>query len=348
MSHNWKNILLSRDSTLKQALGIIDSGALRMALVVDEDHKLLGTVTDGDIRRGLLRNLTLDASVCDVMNTSPSTASANTGKQEIVKMMESRELLSIPILSGGKVIGLQTLHDAVTQPKHDNPVFLMAGGFGTRLKPLTDNCPKPMLKVGEKPILQTIMESFIAHGFHQFYISLHYMPEVIIDYLGDGSRWGVDIHYVHEETPLGTGGALGLLPKELPDIPIIMMNGDLLTKVNFEHLLDYHNSHQAAATMCVRNYSYQIPYGVVSTEDHLVTSMVEKPTHNFFVNAGVYVLNHEVIKRVKDNTRVDMPTLLQQCMDDGRPVASFPIHEYWLDIGQQADFSRAQTDILKI
>ncbi|WP_347361358.1 nucleotidyltransferase family protein, partial [Vibrio vulnificus] len=190
---------------------------------------------------------------------------------------------------------------------------LMAGGFGTRLRPLTDNCPKPMLKIGNKPILETVIRSFIKAGFVNFYISTHYMPELIHAHFGDGSEFGVNITYVHEESPLGTGGALGLLPNDLPkDLPLIMMNGDVLTKVDFQRLLDFHVSHDADATMCVREYDYQIPYGVINGEGNKITSMVEKPIQRFFVNAGIYVVSPRVIQSVPENHRIDMPTLLEQ------------------------------------
>lgn len=347
MNHCWQKTLISESSTIKQALGIINSEALRVAVVVDQDKKLLGMVTDGDIRRGLLNDLMLTDSIGKVMNTSPTTALEGSSREELIDLMEKHDILSVPLLdASGKVIGLETLHGALQQPKNQNPVFIMAGGFGTRLKPLTDTCPKPMLHIGNKPILETVIRSFIKAGFVNFYISTHYMPEQIQAHFGDGSEMGVNVTYVHEELPLGTGGALGLLPEDLPkDLPLIMMNGDVLTKVDFQRLLDFHVDNGADATMCVREYDYQIPYGVINGEGNKITSMVEKPVQRFFVNAGIYVVSPEVIASVPKNHRVDMPTLLEEHMNERDNVLMFPIHEYWLDIGRMDDFNRAQADI---
>ncbi|GMM89505.1 nucleotidyltransferase family protein [Vibrio fortis] len=346
MSHCWKNVLVKPDNTIRDALEIINNEALRVVLVVDEENVLLGVVTDGDIRRGLLNNLSLASEITHVMNTSPLTGDTNTSRDELIAVMESNDVLSIPLLEDGKVVGLETLHGMLSKPVYQNPVFLMAGGFGTRLRPLTDTCPKPMLKIGNKPILETVIRSFIKAGFVNFYISTHYMPEQIQAHFGDGSEMGVKVTYVHEEQPLGTGGALGLLPKELPqDLPLIMMNGDVLTKVDFQRLLDFHTENQADATMCVREYDYQIPYGVINGEGNKITSMVEKPIQRFFVNAGIYVVSPEVIASVPKNHRVDMPTLLEEHMNERDNVLMFPIHEYWLDIGRMDDFNRAQADI---
>jgi NDP-sugar pyrophosphorylase family protein len=250
-------------------------------------------------------------------------------------------------LQEGKLVGLETLQYVSQDKQYDNPVFLMAGGFGTRLKPLTDDCPKPLLKIGDKPILETILESFISAGFHQFYISTHYLPEAIEGYFGNGSSWGVDIHYVYEETPLGTGGSLGLLPKDIPQVPIIMMNGDLLTKIDFEQLLSFHNQHEPICTMCVREEEHKIPYGVVKADEHKITSLVEKPTYKYFINAGVYVVSRELVDRVDKNQRIDMTDLIEQCIDQQRLVSMFPVHEYWLDIGKMVDFYQAQKDVMQ-
>ncbi|WP_445946101.1 nucleotidyltransferase family protein [Shewanella sp.] len=347
MINSWKKTILFPSATIKEALKIIDSEGLRVALVVDEVNQFRGIVTDGDIRRGLLRGVGLDASIEGVMNSTPVTAPVGTKRALLIDKMNKHDLLFIPLLDGQTLAGLETLHVAlVNKPKYQNPVFLMAGGFGTRLRPLTDNCPKPMLKVGNKPILETVILSFIKAGFVNFYISTHYMPEQISQHFGDGSDFGINISYVHEDTPLGTGGALGLLPAELPaDLPLIMMNGDVLTKVDFQRLLEFHVESNADATMCVREYDYQIPYGVVNGEGHKISSMVEKPIQRFFVNAGIYVVSPKVFMSVGKNQVIDMPTLLEQHMIERDNILMFPIHEYWLDIGRMDDFKRAQADI---
>ncbi|RDL44017.1 alcohol dehydrogenase [Marinomonas piezotolerans] len=347
MSHSWQKALISGSSSIKKALRIIDSEALRVALVVTPDRKLLGIITDGDIRRALLDGLSLEEPVSKIMNTSPIIASDSATKDQLVALMEKHQALSVPIVGqDGVVTGLETLHSALSKKRYQNPVFIMAGGFGTRLKPLTDNCPKPMLKVGDKPILETVIKSFIASGFNNFYISTHYMPEQIHEHFKGGEELGVSIFYVHEESPLGTGGALGLLPDNIPqNLPLIMINGDVLTTVNFERLLKFHEENNADATMCVREYDYQIPYGVINGEGNRITSMVEKPVHRFFVNAGIYVLSPRVVNSVEKNERIDMPSLLEKHMRDRQNILMFPIHEYWLDIGRMDDFKRAQVDI---
>ncbi|MFH0259625.1 nucleotidyltransferase family protein [Vibrio barjaei] len=349
MSHEWRNVLLEPSATILEALDIINKEALRVALVVDKNHSLVGVVTDGDIRRGLLSGINLSDAIEKVMNTAPTVAPLGTSREALAELMESKGILSIPLLRDSQVVGLETLQGALGKPRCENPVFIMAGGFGTRLRPLTDNCPKPMLKVGNKPILETVIRSFIKAGFCNFYISTHYMPEQIHQHFGDGSDLGVKISYVHEEEPLGTGGALGLLPEDLPqDLPLIMINGDVLTKVDFLRLLSFHVENDADATMCVREYDYQIPYGVINGEGSKITSMVEKPIQRFFVNAGVYVVSPRVIQSVKKNQKIDMPTLLEKHMEERQKVLMFPIHEYWLDIGRMDDFNRAQMDILSL
>jgi len=349
MSSNWKAICISPTSTIRQALVLINEGALRTALVLDKQSPLLlGVITDGDIRRGLLRNLSLDAQVTEVMNAHPITASSDLCKDQLHHIMLKNSLLSLPLIKDGELVGLAVINNCAQKVVHENPVFLMAGGFGSRLQPLTDDCPKPMLKIGKKPILEIILQSFIEAGFINFYISTHYLPEKICSYFGNGEKWGVNITYVHEDAPLGTAGALGLLPTDKPDLPILMMNGDILTQVDFHELLNCHQHHNADATMCVRKYDYQIPYGVIQYEESKITSIVEKPHQHFFVNAGIYVVSQKLAQTVCENQSIDMTTLLERKMADGGHVAMFPIHEYWLDIGRMEDYTRAQVDIESI
>ncbi|MGI2201453.1 nucleotidyltransferase family protein [Shewanella baltica] len=346
MSHDWKNVQITPSATILEALEVINREALQIALVINEDHHLIGVVTDGDIRRALLRNLSLTDSIATVMNTNPTVAQIGTHRKQLIDLMESKGILAVPLVDDGKLVGLESLQNVANKNRYLNPVFIMAGGFGTRLRPLTDNCPKPMLKVGDKPILETVINSFIKSGFSNFYISTHYMPEVIKQYFGDGSKLGVKISYVYEETPLGTGGALGLLPDDMVrGLPLIMINGDVLTNVDFQRLLSYHIESDADATMCVREYDFQIPYGVIEGDGSRITSMVEKPIHRFFVNAGIYVVSPRVLSSVNKNQKIDMPTLLEMHMVERQKVLMFPILEYWLDIGRMEDFNRAQLDI---
>lgn len=341
----WESTLIGPDASLEEAIATLDREALRIVMIVNDERQLLGTLTDGDVRRALLKHLSLEVPVSQVMCTTPHAASKEWSKKHILSEMEKYQLLQLPVLNeDGQVIGLENLQDLLHKKLHDNPVFLMAGGFGTRLRPLTQNCPKPLLKVGDKPILELILDSFINAGFHRFFISTHYMPEMLREHFGDGSRWGVSIRYVHEDEPLGTGGALGLLPHEEIDLPVFVMNGDLLTTLNFQNLLEFHESHTGVATMCVREYEHCVPYGVIQSNGHLISSMVEKPVYRYFINAGIYLLSPDLVKSVAPGTRVDMPTLLEKEIDLGQAVNMFPVHEYWLDIGRMEDFQRAQRE----
>ncbi|RLB68940.1 MAG: alcohol dehydrogenase, partial [Deltaproteobacteria bacterium] len=240
-------------------------------------------------------------------------------------------------------IGVEMVDDYLRVTKKPNAVVLMAGGLGTRLRPLTANTPKPMLTVGSKPILETIIENFSRYGFHNFYLSVNYRAEKIREYFGDGQNQGASITYLSETKRLGTAGALNMLPEDL-DSPIIVMNGDLLTNINFEHLLNYHLLTEADATMCVREYDFQVPYGVVRAKGAVIQSIIEKPTYQYYVNAGIYVLNPSVLKYIPAGENFDMPQLFDTLIEHKQKACSFPIHEYWMDIGQPNDFEKANDE----
>lgn len=344
--NDWKSVILTPESTIRDAMRVIDKAALRIGLVSDEEQKLLGTVTDGDIRRGLLASGDMDDSVVTVMNANPIIIKPSHTRQQRIDIMDKYDVLVLPVVDDNNyLVGLETLHQILQPKKRDNPVFIMAGGFGTRLRPLTDHCPKPMLHVGDKPMLEHLIRQFIKFGFHDFYISTHYMPEQIHEHFGDGSKWNISVTYIHEHEPLGTGGALGLLPKSLPELPLIMMNGDVLTKVDFKCLLDHHESNNFDATMCVRELEHKVSFGVVESQDDLVTAMVEKPTYRYHINTGIYVLSPECVASVEPNEKIDLPTLLENRMQKNKKVGIYTSYDYWLDIGQMADYQKAQHDI---
>jgi dTDP-glucose pyrophosphorylase len=337
-------IKLNINSTIKEALKIIDSGAIRIALVVDSDNKLLGTLSDGDIRRGLLKNLSLNDTIEDLYSKSPTIASVNDSNERIIQKAISKQVYQIPVVDDeGKLVDIVNLATLLNITKKRNRVILMAGGLGTRLRPLTQDIPKPLLKVGNKPILETIIKNFANFGFVNITISLNYKGEMIKDYFGDGSDFGVNIDYIEENMRLGTAGALSLIENK-PNEAFFVMNADLLTDVNFSHLLDFHSFSNSDATMCVREYEYQVPYGVIEVEESNVTSIVEKPIQKFFVNAGIYVLSPKVFDYIPKNEFYDMPTLFNTFIEKEKKVISFPIHEYWLDIGRLEEYKKANEE----
>jgi dTDP-glucose pyrophosphorylase len=346
---NWEKVILKQEDIMQTAIQVLDKESLRIVLVVDEDERLIGTVTDGDIRRGLIKHFPMDVQITEIMHKEPTTAFVKDNNKLILSKMKEFDLLQIPIIDKNrKIVGLKTLQHMLGRSRYDNPVFLMAGGFGKRLQPLTKHTPKPMLNVGTRPILENILNQFIDAGFCNFYISTHYKAKVVQEHFGDGSKWGVTIKYIHEDKPLGTAGGLGLLPNGLPRKPILMMNGDLLTKIDFSRLLNFHLELGGDATVCVREYDFQVPYGVIKSEGSCITAIKEKPIHRFFVNAGIYVLNPSVFDNIDGSTYIDMPQLLEQKIKDGNEINMFPLHEYWLDIGHMEQFEQAQKDSNKL
>ena len=341
---NYKDILLTLTSTIREALQIIDRGAMRIGLVVDEEKKLIGTLTDGDIRRGLLTNLTLSDSIESVIFRTPTVCNVADGKEKILEVALAKKVYQIPIVDNdGILVGIEEV-DTLLKPKgKSNRVVLMVGGLGSRLRPLTDHIPKPMLKVGDKPILETIILNFKKYGFVNIVLSVSYKSEVIESYFGDGSNFGVNIEYIHEDKRMGTAGALSLMRDRLTE-PFFVMNGDLLTNLNFEHMMEYHLNNHAIATMGVREYDFQVPYGVVNVNGKNIVSIEEKPTHRFFVSGGVYILDSQVLEFIPNNEYYDMPTLFEKLIEKNIKSISYPIREYWLDIGRIEEFKRANDE----
>lgn len=345
---NWKKILVLANTPIIKAIEIIDAGALQIALVVDEDGRLLGTLTDGDVRRGILKGVNLNEPVNMIMNSKPIVAKSNQDTETIISVMKNKNVFQIPVVNErGIVVDLAVLKDLINPRKRNNVVVIMAGGLGSRLRPLTNECPKPLLKVGGKPLLETIMENFLEYGLYNLYFSVNYKAEMIKEYFGNGSRWGANIEYIDEDKPMGTAGALGLLP-EKPKSTVLVMNGDLLTKINFEHLIDFHTDTKADATMCVKEYNFQVPYGVVKTDKHRLLEIEEKPVKTFFISAGIYAIEPEAIELIPKGTYFDMPGLFEKLIKERRETAVFPIREYWLDIGHKEDFDRANGEFSEV
>jgi dTDP-glucose pyrophosphorylase len=341
--NDWKKASIKSSASMKEALAAISDGNMQIALVVDDGCHLAGTVTDGDIRRALLRDEGLDTKVTSLMNDNPITGLLNEDELQWQRTMQRYTLQHLPLLdASGCVVGLARF-ELPKEPRRDNPVVLMAGGLGSRLHPLTQSQPKPLLEVGSKPILETIIENFADHGFHNIYLCINYKGEMIKKHFGDGSRWNVKINYIEEHKRMGTAGALSLLPDK-PDMPFFVMNSDLLTKVDFVRLLHFHQKHSGSATLCTREYTHQIPYGVINLEGHEVLNMIEKPTHRFSVNAGIYVLEPKTLNDIPADCFFDMPSLINTLLKKKEPVNSFPIHEYWIDIGRMQEFEQAHED----
>lgn len=343
-----EEIKLTVNSSIRDALLIIDHGAVKIALVVDNENKLLGTLTDGDIRRSILKGVSLDETVEDVYFKNPITVNVNATKEDIIKICIDKKIYQVPVLNDHGVVVEVNIFEELLKPRiHPNKVILMVGGLGSRLRPLTEETPKPMLHVGNKPILQTIVEKFISHGFVDIVMCVNYKSHIIQDYFGDGSAFGAKIEYVLEDKRMGTAGALSLLHSK-PCEPFFVMNGDLLTNVNFENLLEFHQSNVATATMCVREYDFQVPYGVVNIQDGNVISIDEKPIHKFFVSAGIYMFDPSIMNLIPENEYYDMPTLFEKLIVMNAKTVSFPLREYWMDIGRIEEYEKANREYGKV
>jgi len=341
---NIEKLLLSKEALIKDAMQAIDEGACKIALVVDESMMLLGTITDGDIRRAILNGISLEKSIEDTYCKTPIVGSTTTSRTDLLNLADEHRILRIPIIDEkGKLIALDTLEELRHASNKPNKVVLMVGGLGTRLRPLTNNVPKPMLHVGGKPILETIIKKFVDHGFTHIVLCVNYKSEIIRNHFGSGEKFGATIEYVYEDKRMGTAGALTLL-KEKPTEPFFVMNGDLLTDINFESLLDYHTLNKSMGTMCVREYDFQVPFGVVNLDGHDIKSIVEKPIHNFFVSAGIYMLDPLCIDLIPKDEFYDMPTLFDVLIQKGKNVISFPLSEYWLDIGRLEEYEKANNE----
>ena len=336
-------IKINQNASIKEALEVIDKGAIKVAVVLSDDGLLLGMLNDGDIRRALLKGMSLGDSIAGIINKHPVVANINDTKERILELANEKKLHQIPIISNGKLIGIQDIREFLAPKNKPNKVILMVGGLGTRLRPLTNDMPKPMLDVGNKPILHTIVENFAKYGYTDIIMCVNYKSEIIKEYFGNGDKFGVKIEYVLESQRMGTAGALSLLQKR-PKDDFFVMNGDLLTNVNFEYLHEYHKDSNALASICIRKYEMQVPYGVVNVRANKVTSIEEKPTQSFFVSAGIYMFSPIVLDFIPKGVFYDMPTLFSELLKHDFPIHPFPIREYWLDIGRMDEYRRANDE----
>lgn len=343
---DWSNLTVGPEATIKQAIEIINgSGLAQVALVTDDRDHLVGTVTDGDIRRGLLAGKTFDSLVSEIMHRSFRSVPPGTERSQVWRLMREASIHQVPVVDAdGRVCGLYLLDELIRPVPKSTRIVLMAGGRGRRLYPLTKDLPKPLLHIGGRPILETIITNFVDQGFHEFYLSVNYLGHKIRNHFNDGSAWGANIHYLEEEKQLGTAGALSMLP-EMTQEPFIVMNGDVITSIDFGNLLKFHEETGCSATICLRDYEVEIPFGVVETLNNQITSIREKPTHSVYVSAGIYVLDPSVLSLVEHGEHLDMPDLLQKLIAAGKPVCPYPIHEYWIDVGRIEEYEKANDDV---
>lgn len=340
---SWQQCLLPFESTIGEAIRNLDHSGLQIVMVVEDANLLVGTVTDGDVRRGLLRGLTLDDPVASIVHREPLVVPHGIRQDMILDLMKVNRINQLPCIDEGRhVVGLYLWDEVLREPDHlDNLFIIMAGGKGVRLRPYTENCPKPLLPVGDKPILQHIIERAASEGFTNFLIAIHYLGEMIVDHFGDGSQFGVSIRYVRETEPLGTGGALSLMDA-LPATPFIVTNGDVLTSIRYSEILEFHNRHKATATMAVRTHEIQNPFGVVHNDGVNIQKFEEKPVVRSQINAGIYVLDPQILSLLVSGAHCDMPNLFERAIEGGNRAIVYPMHEAWLDVGRLDDLEAAR------
>ena len=341
----WVKTLLSSDATLREAIVSLNKSGGQIVLVISSDRSLIGTLTDGDIRRGMLRGEGLDSKVTSILKGESLVVSPEMHRDTALQLMKVNAFTAIPVVDESrKVVGVHFLKDLIDTKERSNQMIIMAGGQGIRLRPHTENCPKPLLPVNGKPMLEHIMLRAKEDGFHRFVFATHYLGHMIQDYFGDGSQWQVEIEYLNEETPLGTAGAISLLDNK-PTQPVIVTNGDVITDISFGEILDFHTKHQKTlATMAVRLHEMEHPYGVVQIRGIDIIGFEEKPVVRNHINAGVYVLEPEALDFLVPNEHCDMPTLFSRLSDKNARTIVYPIHEPWMDVGRIEDYSLANGD----
>jgi dTDP-glucose pyrophosphorylase len=335
----WRRTLVTVEAPLRHVIETLIETSLRIVLIVDQENRFIGTISDGDIRRGLLVGLNLESSIATIVHHDAVTVRPETGQYEVTRLMLERKIQQIPIIDEFQhVVGLHLWDEVSSMRVRPNTVVVMAGGYGTRLHPHTNECPKPMLLVAGKPMLEHIIERARDQGLNNFVIAVHFLGHIIEDYFGDGKRFGVRISYVREKTPLGTVGALKLLDPP-PNESIVVINGDIISEIQFGDLLDYHERNGAAATMVVRAHVWQNPFGVVKINGCNIIGFEEKPTIHSFINAGVYVLEPDTMELLDAEVACDMPVLFSRLKADNRQTIVFPLHERWSDVGRIEDLS---------
>jgi dTDP-glucose pyrophosphorylase len=338
---DWRKTILSANTTVREVIDCMNVSTLRVVLIVNERNELHGTISDGDIRRGLLKGLTLDSPIDSVIHRGALVVPPAMGRDMVLQLMVANRIQQIPVVDDQqRLLDLHVWDEITMPPVRSNRMVIMAGGKGTRLRPFTEKCPKPLVTVAGKPMLEHIIERAKLEGFSDFVLSVHYLGHMIEEYFGDGDKFGVSIEYLWEEAPLGTAGALSLLnprPKE----PFVVTNGDVVTDIRYGDLLDFHNRYAAAATMAVRSHEWQHPFGVVQTRGVDIVGFEEKPIARTHINAGVYVLSPHALDELEQGVIFDMPTLFERLQARELRTVAYPMHEHWLDVGRPDDLERA-------
>lgn len=342
------NYCIGESTSVRDCMQIIDKNKQGFALILNEEGLLKGTITDGDIRRFILAGHSIDEGVSKVMWTNPLTLPSGTADKEIRDFMKKNLIRNIPIVDvKGRPLKVFNINYFLSEDDdHVKTAVIMAGGEGKRLKPITDDIPKPMIRVGGKPVLESIINQLADSDIKKIYISLNYKSEIIEKYFKDGAQFGVNISYLREKTKLGTAGALTLIP-EIPSGPIIVINADVITKINYSRIIEFHRQHHCVMTVAATQYMLNIPYGVFNLSSNFLLGIEEKPQKTFFCNAGIYVLNPEIIHLISENEEFNMTDLIEKLIRKGLPITAFPLHEYWIDIGQMEDLKRAQNDLME-
>ena len=341
-AQQWRATLVPMGATIQQAIHSLEASSMQIVLAVSEGNKLFGTLTDGDIRRAFLRGLKLESSIEEVVHRNPLVVPPEIGRELVLQIMKINMIHQLPIVDQqGRVVGLHVWDNVIAPATIENMMLIMAGGKGTRLRPHTENCPKPMLEVGGKPMLQHIIEKARLDGFQNFVISLNYLGHMVEEHFGDGGNYGVRISYLREDEPLGTAGCLSLFP-EIPEMPFIVTNGDVLTDIHYNEFLYFHRRHEASATMAVRQHEIQNQFGVVRTKGIEIESFEEKPIYRSHVNAGIYVLDPHALNYLEHQQYCDMPTLFERVKQNAGRIIVYPMHEPWLDVGRPEDLASAR------
>ena len=337
----WRNAILPADASIGQAIGNLNESSSKIVLVVNATGELEGTLSDGDIRRGLLKGLDLHSPITTVIHRNALVVPPELDRELVKQLMVANKIQQIPVVNAQhQVVGLH-LWDAIhTAPVRPNIMVIMAGGMGTRLRPHTENCPKPLLPVAGKPMLTHIIERAKLEGFSRFVLAIHYLGHMIEEHFGNGESLGVQIDYLREQAPLGTAGALALLQPR-PDEAFVVTNGDVITDIRYGELLDFHLRYNAAATMAVRVHEWQHPFGVVQTQGIEIVGFEEKPVARSHINAGVYALDPDALKVLCQDARCDMPTLFERLQAQSCRTVAYPMHEPWLDVGRPVDLEIA-------